>query len=471
MSQGGATLSADMSLSLGAQGHQLKDAVLFEVGRQANVAQFVSFGPGAEPARRFSLVQGHDPGHQFNAVRESLAALLESAPEHAVNVRSFRPDQMKGGEFLYGLTTLDDVAAAVRRLAGSGAYTIVNETVDVEDGGVSGVSYGGIIEFAPGDTPRCVEQPGTVSIERRMGLRLLETVYSYAPDLSFPSNIRVEFSVHPVRRGYRRTHTIIWELEQTAPTQLEADLRWPNRFSRSIGDKAFGLLVADLVGLPVPATVVISRTIAPFRFGKPTGTAEPWFRTAPREQTPGLFTTTHGWVDPFQLVTKEDPQGADLASVLWQEGVDPVWSGALATSADGEVMIEGVPGRGDEFMQGKEAPQPLPESVERSVNDLQRKAAEALGPVRMEWVYDGTAAWVVQLHRGATEGSSRIIYPGSAASFHPFLVTEGIDALRRLISHLRNTEIGVVLIGDVGVTSHMGDLLRQARIPARLEPT
>jgi hypothetical protein len=33
--------------------------------------------------------------------------------------------------------------------------------VDIEDGGVSGVAYGDMLEFAPGDTPRYVEKPGT----------------------------------------------------------------------------------------------------------------------------------------------------------------------------------------------------------------------------------------------------------------------------------------------------------------------
>src|SRR5947209_8155075 len=104
---------------------QLKDSVLFGLGRRANVAQFVSFGPGSEPKNRFALIGGYQPGYEFGGVEASLGALLHASPEHSVNVRSFRPDQPKGGEFIYGLTSLLDVSAAVRRLAAGGVYTIV----------------------------------------------------------------------------------------------------------------------------------------------------------------------------------------------------------------------------------------------------------------------------------------------------------------------------------------------------------
>src|SRR5205085_475757 len=153
----------------------------------------------------------------------------------------------------------------VRRLAASGLYTILNETIDVRDGGVSGVVLGDIIEFAPGDTPRCVEKPGTAALPREAGTRLLKTVYGFLPAVAaYGHTTRVEFSLHPLRRGSRQDHTIIWELESVGASRAKADVRWPNRFSSFIGDKAFGLLIADLFGLPVPRTTVISRAIAPF---------------------------------------------------------------------------------------------------------------------------------------------------------------------------------------------------------------
>ncbi len=460
----------DTAESLGGDQAGFKDAVLNDLAERANIAQFVSFEPGPVPKPRFARVQGYEPGYDLGHLDEAIRALLQVSPEHSVNVRSFHPDRPKSGEFLYGLTKVPDVAAAVRRLASSGFYAIVNETVDVNDGGVSGVSYARILEFAPGDTPRCVEKPGTVSIASGEGLRMLELVYGFRPELDYEPATRVEFSIHPIRRGFRRRHTIVWELEPTADLQLAPNTRWPNRFSRMLGDKTFGLLIADLLGLPVPSTTVVSRAIPPFRFGQPTGSGEPWIRTCPEEQVPGLFTTRHGWLDPFRLVANEDPEGKTIASVLWQEGVDAAWSGALAVGDDGHVITEGVAGPGDAFMQGRVPPEPIPAVVEGSVTELQRRASAALGPVKMEWVHDGTVTWVVQLHRIATPGSQRVIYPGDARLLHSFDVADGIDELRKLIARIEGTGDGVVLLGDVGVTSHMGDLLRRARIPARLEP-
>ena len=109
---------------------------------------------------------------------------------------------------------------------------------------------------------------------------------------------------------------------------LARRLTWPNRFSRLLGDKAFGLLVADLLGLPVPATTVVGRRVAPFGFGRPTGGGERWLRTCPAEPVPGRFMTQRGWRDPFALLAAEDPSGTDLVAVLAQEGVRARWSGA-----------------------------------------------------------------------------------------------------------------------------------------------
>jgi hypothetical protein len=89
--------------------------------------------------------------------------------------------------------------------------------------------------------------------------------------------------------------------------------------------------------------------------------------------------------------------------------------------------------------------------------------------VRIEWVHDAREPWVVQLHCGASPSSEDEIYPGDASRFVRFPVSGGIDALRTLIDRVRGSTEGIVLVGEVGVTSHMGDLLRKAEIPSRLE--
>ncbi len=444
-----------------------KDTVLDRLSAVANVAQFVSFAPDLR--QRYSRVRGYAPNHRFHSSEEATVALLAASPEGSVNVRSYTPERPKSREFVYGVRSAADAARHIRRLAGEGLYMIANETIDVHDGGVSGVIFGNLIEFAPGDTPRCVEKSGTVAFSRSLGLRVLETVYGFRPALDFDPRVRVEFSLHPMRRGVRQDHTIVWEMESFTSTPAVPPVRWPNHFSRLLGDKAFGLLIADALGLPVPATTVIARAVPPVRFGRPAGTGETWIRTCPKEQVPGKFTTQHGWVDPFRLLADEDPAGDQLASILAQEGIEAHYSGALLTTADGQVLIEGVAGRGEQFMQGRAAPAVLPAAVEERVRTLWDRARAQVGPVRIEWVHDAREPWVVQLHCGASPSTEDEIYPGEASHFMRFPVSGGLDALRSLIERVRETKEGIVLVGEVGITSHMGDLLRKAKIPSRLE--
>ncbi len=449
-----------------------KDEILDRLASRANVAQFVSFGPALE--QRFARVHGHEANETFDSLRHAITILLSNSTDRSVNVRSFQPDDPKSREFIYGITNVDEVEASVRRLAAEGLYTIINETIDVCDGGVSGVLLSGMIEFAPCDTPRAVEKPGTLAMPLGLGKHLFQTIYGFEGNLDYPAHERVEFSVHPLRRGYLNDHTIVWELEDVGVNEVEPDVRWPNRFSRFIGDKAFGLLMADLLGLPVPETTVIGRNVAPFSFGRPTGSAEVWIRTCPTVQVPGKFTTQRGWRDPFKLMNAEDPEGTDIASVLRQAGVQAEYSGALVV-AQGEngneerVTIEGTRGFGEEFMTGRKAATELPAEVKDLVRDLYEKARVHLGPVRMEWVADQDKVWVVQLHRGATKSSGSVVYPGDASSYHRFKVERGLEELRQLISEVRGTDQGVILVGDVGVTSHFGDVLRRAEIPSKIE--
>ncbi len=447
-------------------GH-FKDDVLDHLARRANVAQFVSFGP--DLVQRHAWIRGVQPGHRFGSREEAVAAMLAASPEGSVNVRSWEPENPKSRSFLYGCTDPGEILSGLDGLAAQGLYTILNETVDVLDGGVSGVAFGDALELAPGDTPRCVEKPDAAGFPRDLGLRVLETVYGFRPALLAKTETRVEFSLHPIRRGYRREHTILWEIEEPGPPPSAPRIAWPNRFSRHLGDKTFGLLMADALGLPVPRTRVIPRALAPFSFGTPTGTAETWLRTCPREQVPGRFTTRHGWTDPYRLLQAEDPAGDLIASVLAQEGVDARFSGALLTGADGEPLIEGVAGFGDQFMLGRRAPEELPPEIASSLRDLYRRAAGRLGPVRFEWAHDGARPWIVQLHRGISPATGRDVFPGEALCYHSFEISQGIDALRELIARVEGTGEGIVLVGRVGVTSHFGDLLRRARIPSRID--
>jgi len=451
-------------------GH-FKDDVLDRLALTANVAQFISFSSGSDPAIRHTRI--HDPpsGRAFPSLEAAIQALLDRCVDPSVNVRSFLPDQPKANEFLYGLRDVDHAAATVRRLASQGLFTIVNETIDVNDGGVSGVAYAGLMEFAPGDTPRCVEKPGTATLPRPLGLRVLETIYGFRPALDYEDRFRVEFSVHPLKRGVRHDHTVVWEMEPAEPILLDAIISWPNRFSRLIGDKAFGLLIADTLGFPVPTTTVVSRGVGPFRIGRPTGSAEIWIRTCPIEQIPGRFTTRRGWLDPFELLASEDPDGVTIASVLAQEGVEARYAGATLAGGDADIIVEGTKGTGEEFMQGQVGPETLPSAIVSDVLAMYREVASCLGPVRFEWAHDGSTCWILQLHHGGTETTGRVIYPGEFSVEHRFPVEHGLEALRTLVGRLQGTGEGIVLEGLVGVTSHFGDVLRRARVSSRIEPS
>lgn len=452
------------SVHRGAFSSRLKDEVLDHLASYCNVAQFVSFAP--DQSVRFARVRGVDPRSRFDDPAGALAALFGVAPERSVNVRSFRRGETKGQEFVYGLTTVAAALDAVERMTSSGLNVIVNETVDVNDGGVSGVIYGGVCEFAPQSTPRCVEAPGTAALPAAIARELLTRVYGFSPAIDFPSNERVEFSIHPLRRGYLNAHTIIWEVEEAETLELRAAVEWPNRFSRFLGDKAFGLLVADSFGFPVPRTTVIGRGLAPFQLGHATGTSEIWIRTCPEIPVPGLFTTQRGWRDPYDLLNEEDPSGTRIRSVLAQEGVDARYSGAAFTTEDGSFVIEGVVGSGEGFMKGEDPPDELPFAVMDAVETTLGLAGERLGPVRLEWVYDGARVWIVQLHIGSSPSSKTVVFPGEPTEWAEFEVERGIGALRELIEVVQGTEKGVFLLGKVGVTSHFGDLLRRARIPS-----
>jgi hypothetical protein len=252
---------------------------------------------------------------------------------------------------------------------------------------------------------------------------------------------------------------------------LDKHVRWPNQFSRLIGDKAFGLLVAHIFGAPVPRTTVVGRRIAAFTFGVPTSTGEVWLRTCPVEQVPGRYTTTHGWHDPFELLQREDPNGGIIASILRQDAVEPCYSGAAMCGVDDALIVEGVVGMGDRFMIGETGPTTLPTIVLEAVRRLFDEVSAKLGKVRFEWVFDGNRAWIVQLHAGAVRSSSRRIYPGEAASYREFRVHEGLERLRDLIEDCQVSGQGIVVVGDIGITSHVGDLLRRAKIPSFVRPS
>lgn len=445
---------------------RLKDRVLADLASSYNVALFASFSPGEPVIRHFV---SRTPDEAPRRLEEAVSRLLAESHEGSLNVRTFRTLESKSSPFVYGLKTEASVVETVRRLAAEGYYTIVNETIDIHDGGISGVRLGGIVEFAPDTTPRGVENADVVRMSVTLANELLTTIYGFPVEVPGSGRERIEFSIHPDRVGYRRSHLCVWEAETVREFEVEATPAWPNDFSRLIGDKSFGLLIAHLAGAPVPHTTVVSRRIAPFSFGERTSSGEWWVRTAPRQQEAGLFTTRRGWADPFDLLAREDPDRSRISAILAQEGVPATYSGATLPREAQDDIVEGVRGAGERFMLGEEPPTALPTEVVSAVRSTLGRLTTALGPVRIEWAFDGRTAWVLQLHRVGAEPPSTLS-PGHASTWVEFEPKRGLAALRELVAGLSGSDTGVLVTGRVGVTSHVGDLLRKAGIPARFRP-
>src|ERR1039457_300466 len=116
--------------------HLYKDEVLNRLAPTVNVAQFVSFAP--DLSQRFAWVKGYSPNTQFASAREVCAKLLESAESHRLNIRSFKPESSKGHELIRDLDSVDESMSALHSRANNGFFTILNEVVPLDDGGVSG---------------------------------------------------------------------------------------------------------------------------------------------------------------------------------------------------------------------------------------------------------------------------------------------------------------------------------------------
>jgi hypothetical protein len=217
----------------------------------------------------------------------------------------------------------------------------------------------------------------------------------------------------------------------------------------------------------VPETTVLSRKLAPFKFGEATSSDVKWIRTAPSVPVPGHFSTIRGWTDPFKLLTSEDPTGELIASVLIQSEIAAQFSGALLTSMTGDPIIEGVAGIGDTFMLGQARPHELPPDVEGRVQDMYDHLWHDLGSIRVEWVDDGQAAWIIQLQQEPATSLGTIIVPGTTSREVEFGADNGLGKLRNLLETIE-PDTGVVVIGNIGMTSHMADILRRAKIPSRL---
>ena len=71
----------------------LKDEMLSRLAEHANVAQFLSFGPGQDLPQRHSRLRGLRPGHRFPSPEEGVGALVRRAAGGEVPLP--RPDAVR----------------------------------------------------------------------------------------------------------------------------------------------------------------------------------------------------------------------------------------------------------------------------------------------------------------------------------------------------------------------------------------
>jgi hypothetical protein len=156
-----------------------------------------------------------------------------------------------------------------------------------------------------------------------------------------------------------------------------------------------------------------------------------------------------------------------IMAVLDQASVDAAFSGVAAPTQDGRTLVEGVEGLGDAYMLGRRSPQRLPSDVEADVKLLHRDVQDRFGPVRMEWVYDGRECWIIQVQSVPQLRTPPAPSINGCISFDAS--TNTLVDLQRIIKKARKEQKGVRVVGDVGVLSHVGDMLDREGIPTTFE--
>lgn len=488
----------------------LKDEKLNKIADEFNIAQFASF-EAYTGKMRFNNIKNFKPNFPFGNTLTCIIQIMDNSSYKTLNIRTFKDETSKSNPFVYGLNDIDEIEATIMGFIEQGYYVIISETIDVSDNGVSGVILGNTISFSPDATPRCVEGNNICTLPTSVGLFILKTVYNvnlfnvFQFDMNKTKfNQRIEFSVHPNRIGYKDDYYLIWEIEEVNWDTIQPfsinEIIWPNTFSKLLGDKVFGLLVAHTYDQNVPMTTVINKRIPPFTFGKSTDNNETWIRTCPSIPYPGRFTTVKNWKDPFMLLRKDESTFTDdeyIPSIVSQKHITAKYSGAAIPTGDNGniVIIEGVEGTGENFMLGSQDRCELPEIIKMKIERIFYRLKEKIGIIQFEWVCDfNETIWIVQLHKPKHFSKNEIIVvPPEVTNYIDVNTENGIGNLKDIIDYMQcmekhgdlfNTEIlealnkdfsntvdepiGINLIGNVSVVSHFGDLLRKAQIPSKI---
>lgn len=430
-----------------------KDDILDSLASHSNVARFASFAPDGRLRRAVPPLADHA------TVEGAAASVMRSSASGMVNVRTFRPEAPEGNPFIYGIVDAAAAAQIAREHMAAGYHVIINEAIPTDDGGVSGVAQAGVVEVVPGATPRGVETSDPAALPADVAAEAIRLIFGVDITSALLAGERTEFSVHPYRCGAREEPVILWERRPVEASPATVKPSWPNSLSRFVGDKAYGLLMAHLYGARVPRTTVVSRNVAPFTFGTPTGEPRRWARAVPAVKLPGELPTYNRWVDPFGLA---DECGTALTSILSQDEARAAFAGAALVTSDA-VTVEGAAGSGDAFMLGATGAATLPDAVRSSVTGALVALREHFGTFSAEWVYDRSGdVWIVQVNQLSAAEVGEFT-EADAQEWVTFDGSAGVEALRTLLAAIDGR--GVRVTGAVGLTSHIGDILRRSGVP------
>ena len=441
-----------------------KDEGIFNLSNNFNVARFVSFENKLPLKIRYCVL---DDNYQTNNPKEAIDFLLNKCSK--VNVRSFDPEKPEGNPFIQNLKSTNDVLNCIEKLIKQkNLYIIVNESIDEHDGGISGVYFNNVIEFSPDATPRCVDSNNikTTLLPYNLSKKIIDSIYGVTPDFSNFKDTRIEFSIHPNKCGFKNSNTIIWQIEEKKNTNnIKINISWPTNFSKMIGDKTFGLLIADSINLNVPETTVFNNRLNPFSFGNKTSLNGVRTRTCPEIKEPGYYPSYKSFVDPINLLktlNKNKPQNiTEVKSVIIQNSIDSLYSGRAICKDLLDIDIDGVFGDGDDFMLGKDKSCEIPENIKNEIYNIFKKIYQYVGKSSIEWVFDkNNKLWIVQLNKI----NDNCIKYNKNMEYIDFYYKDNIEEFRNFVVELKDKNKGINLYGNVSPLSHIGEISEMYQI-------
>ena len=431
-----------------------------------NVARFFSLHPLG--LLRYSAGMG-----PMLDLRSSLTELKETASDGCFGIRSFLDGKPSGNPLFLHLNDEDKGVEIIESLQAKGYYTIVSESLDEKVTPLfSGVILGDRMELGFGTTPRCVDDPNirTAVLPLKLGKSIINTVFGAELPLFKPRD-RVEFTVTGTPVGALEQRHIVWEVSEEEATMTNTEIGiWPNHVSEAIGDKCYGLLVANAMGFNVPFTTAFVPNMQPFSFGRPKDTGTVYTRTCPATKSPGHYPSQRGYHNP--LYALKHPESLDenfvqsqhvppLASMIVQQEVVAAYAGVCIFNTDQPMRVEGTKGYGDNFMLG-DSHDDMPAEVTTKVEAIGLSLLQNIGNGEIEWVMhqDGTL-FVVQLCK-----HKNVVLP-TPEDFVEFAYKGHSDLERfREFCHNHDNSKGIVVTGGASELSHVGQIAKQYQIKA-----